>query len=215
MKSVKIAILESRPFVSEGIEKVLEDAGAFEVCLKTETAESLFRQLSFMKEGERPDIIVLNLLQSGATVYDTIDTLREWYPEIKLLICADFQQETVVENLLNSGISVLMPTSSRPVEIAEALRTIVAGELYCSANVSKDLLVRFHDDRLRQELTAKEIEFLKFCCLDLTYKEIASRMHISVRTVHHYRDNLFLKLNVRTKTGLLLYAMSAGFVPLK
>lgn len=61
-------------------------------------------------------------------------------------------------------------------------------------------------------LNDREIEFLKLACTELTYKEIADQMYLSPRTIDGYRDSLFEKLNVRTRVGLVLYAMKNGIV---
>jgi DNA-binding CsgD family transcriptional regulator len=56
-------------------------------------------------------------------------------------------------------------------------------------------------------ITKKELEFLKLCCSELTYKEIADKMYVSPRTVDNYREALFMKLNLKSRTGLVLYAI--------
>jgi DNA-binding NarL/FixJ family response regulator len=55
-------------------------------------------------------------------------------------------------------------------------------------------------------LTSREIEFLKLACSELTYKEIADKMNVGLRTIDGYRDQLFQKLNVKSRIGLALYA---------
>ena len=52
-----------------------------------------------------------------------------------------------------------------------------------------------------------EIEFLKLICTELTYKEIAEKMNLSPKTIDGYRDNLFVKLEVKNRIGLVLYAI--------
>jgi DNA-binding CsgD family transcriptional regulator len=56
-------------------------------------------------------------------------------------------------------------------------------------------------------LTEKEIDFLKYACTEMTYKEIAGHMHVSPRTVDGYRDHLFEKLGIKTRVGLAMYAI--------
>ncbi len=63
-------------------------------------------------------------------------------------------------------------------------------------------------------LNEREIEFLKCCCSEMGYKEIADKMCVSPRTVENYRDSLFEKLNLKTRVGLVMYAMNSGIVNL-
>jgi Response regulator containing a CheY-like receiver domain and an HTH DNA-binding domain len=61
-------------------------------------------------------------------------------------------------------------------------------------------------------LNVREIEFLKLVCTEMTYKEIAGKMFLSVRTIDGYRDSLFEKLNVKSRVGLVLYAIKNKIV---
>ncbi len=61
-------------------------------------------------------------------------------------------------------------------------------------------------------LNENEISFLKYVASELTYKEIAQKMQISPRTIDNYRDALFLKLNVKSRVGLAMYAVKSGIV---
>jgi DNA-binding CsgD family transcriptional regulator len=70
------------------------------------------------------------------------------------------------------------------------------------------------EQRLRNLITLneREIEFLKRACTEMTYKEIAEKMCLSPRTIDGYRDLLFEKLKVKTRVGLVLYAIKNGVV---
>ncbi len=58
----------------------------------------------------------------------------------------------------------------------------------------------------------RELEFMTLACSDKTYKEIASDMCLSPKTIDNYRDTLFKKLEVRSRIGLVLYALKHGIV---
>lgn len=61
-------------------------------------------------------------------------------------------------------------------------------------------------------LNSREVEFLKLACTEMTYKEIAGKMFLSARTIDGYRDSLFEKLAVKSRVGLVLYAIRNGIV---
>jgi DNA-binding CsgD family transcriptional regulator len=64
------------------------------------------------------------------------------------------------------------------------------------------------------QLSEKEIQFLKWVCTDLSYKEIADKMGVSPRTVDGYRDTLHEKLDVKSRVGMALFAVKHGIVNL-
>jgi DNA-binding NarL/FixJ family response regulator len=61
-------------------------------------------------------------------------------------------------------------------------------------------------------LSENEILFLKLVCGELTYKEIAFEMGLSPRTIENYRNVLFDKLNIRSRTVLVRFAIKNGLV---
>jgi DNA-binding CsgD family transcriptional regulator len=63
-------------------------------------------------------------------------------------------------------------------------------------------------------LTEKEIVFVRMACTEKTYKEIALEMGLSPRTIDGYRDAVFIKLNVKSRIGIALYAIRNGIVVL-
>ena len=62
------------------------------------------------------------------------------------------------------------------------------------------------------KLTDRETEFLKYACTEMTYKEIADKMFVSVRTVEGYRDALCEKLDLKSRVGLAMYAIKNQLV---
>ena len=78
-----------------------------------------------------------------------------------------------------------------------------------SSNIVVDVLVNSVTGRsnTKEALKDTEIEFLKLLCTEMTYKEIANKMHLSPKTIDGYRDNLFVKLDVKNRIGLVIYAI--------
>ncbi len=99
--------------------------------------------------------------------------------------------------------------------LLRVLRAIAEGGVYFPNDISSDIVKKVKDGYLKIGLTNREIEFLRYCCEDYNYREIGEKMGISVRTVHTYRDALFTRLGIKTKTGLAIYAVSAGFISMK
>jgi DNA-binding CsgD family transcriptional regulator len=69
-----------------------------------------------------------------------------------------------------------------------------------------------HDTQAMNTLTENETIFLRWICTEKTYKEIADEMFLSPRTIDTYRDNLFKKIDVKTRVGLAIFAIKNGIV---
>ncbi|MGZ3872747.1 MAG: response regulator transcription factor, partial [Mucilaginibacter sp.] len=94
------------------------------------------------------------------------------------------------------------------------LQKVSQGEVYYPGFVTRLLINSFTENVDKVSLYIRELEFLKLAASELTYKEIATQMCISIRTVDGYRDSLFEKLGVKSRTGLVLYAIKNKLIDL-
>jgi DNA-binding NarL/FixJ family response regulator len=86
---------------------------------------------------------------------------------------------------------------------------------YHTKKVSDTLVGSINADgrkKIKIEFLERELEFLKLASTEMTYKEIASVMNLSPKTIDGYREQLFKKLDVKNRIGLVIYAIKNGFV---
>lgn len=105
------------------------------------------------------------------------------------------------------AIGYLLKDTEKSV-LEKALREIVENGFYHTKNVT-NLLMKSVSGGIKDDVVLKprEIEFLRHACTELTYKEVADRMFLSPKTIDGYREALFVKLNVRNRVGLVIYAV--------
>ena len=106
-----------------------------------------------------------------------------------------------------------------PTDLEHALTQLVQrGFYYPDWATSKVFLNLSQDEHTRKQtdlkITEREIEFLKHCCTEMSYKEMSELMFCSPRTVEGYRDSLFDKLSIKSRVGLVLFAIKNGLVQL-
>jgi DNA-binding NarL/FixJ family response regulator len=76
------------------------------------------------------------------------------------------------------------------------------------------LIHKIENKDSKDVLKEREIEFIKLACTELTYKEIANEMCLSPKTIDGYREHLFAKLEVKTRIGLVLFAIKNRIIML-
>jgi len=118
-----------------------------------------------------------------------------------------FEDDNAVIRMIKSGAGGYILKESKPRELLEAIKTIFSKGVFINEMVSGKLLRSVSNLEEKPGLTKKELEFLKLCCSELTYKEIADQLFVSPRTVDNYRESLFQKLELKSRTGLVLYAI--------
>ena len=96
-----------------------------------------------------------------------------------------------------------------PEELERALKNIVEEGYYTNYTIS-DALDHKEKKKSFEALTERELVFLNFACSEKTYKEIASDMNLSPKTIDGYRESLFHKLRVKNRIGLVIFAIKEG-----
>ena len=119
---------------------------------------------------------------------------------------------------MQAGVKGFLKKDIHPAELKFALESVYRSGFYYSHNTTDKLVNLF---RRQQEpgnllekslLNEKEILFLRLTSSELTYKEIAQQLNLSPRAVDNMRDNLFEKLEVKSRVGLAMYAIRHGLI---
>jgi DNA-binding NarL/FixJ family response regulator len=117
--------------------------------------------------------------------------------------------------MLQAGAKGFLKKDIHPEELKFAIQSVVESGYYYTNSITGKLVNLFRnttDEKvvLRNMLTEQEAQFLRYCCSELTYKEIAGQMGLSPRSVETVRDGLFLRMGVKSRVGLAMYAIRHG-----
>jgi DNA-binding NarL/FixJ family response regulator len=160
-----------------------------------------------LAKHQLPNVVLMDINMPVMDGYDATTWLKKNYPQLKVLALSMFEDDKAVIKMIKCGASGYVLKESKPGELLDAIKTIHTKGVYINELVSGKLIRSVADDDEGPDFTRKELEFLRLCCSELTYKEIADKMFVSPRTVDNYREALFLKLNLKSRTGLVLYAI--------
>jgi two-component system invasion response regulator UvrY len=172
-----------------------------------------------LKPKSLPDIVLLDINMPEMDGHETAQWIKINHPEIKVLALSMYDNESSIIRMLRNGARGYILKDSDPNVLEAAIDSIMAKGYYFSDLISGKLIHivnKMDDDGVEFKkiikLNDREIEFLKYACTDLNYKEVADKMCVSPRTIDGYRDSLFQKLRIKTRTGFVLYAIKNGIV---
>ena len=214
-KKIKLALADDHNLFRKGVEELIEDFENMEVLYSVENGKDLIHKLS--AADTLPDVCLLDINMPEMNGFDTAKKIKELWPDLKILAVSVYDSEFNILGMLRAGASGYILKDSQPYVLRLAIESIYEHGYYHSELVTGKILHQFMSKPKEQSSTAmndNEIQFLKLCCSELTYKEIADIMTISHRTIDGYRDQLFLKLNIKSRTGLVLYALKTGIATL-
>lgn len=200
--------------VRKGYVSILNSEEDFEVVADEENGAELLQRLSNINPPA--DVCLLDVSMPKMNGYETLLALRERYPAMRFLILTQLEHEFIVIKMLKAGASGYMLKTVEPSELKQAIKTIMDRPFYSNKLVDDHLIKLVQKDKQYKKLilTRHEETFLKWCCSDLGYKEIADKMGVNESAVIYYRKQLFEKLDVQSRTGLALYALKLGLVPM-
>lgn len=211
MKKTMIALVDDHCLFRHGIASLIDTFTEYEVLFDAASGEEFCKKVS---PKFKPDIVLLDLNMPILNGQQTSAWIQQNYPEMKVIVLSMFEDEDTVLALIKTGIKGYLLKDSHPQEFKKALDTVTAMDVYFPSFVSNYLAKCFSKPKPEITFNAREKEFIRWASTELTYKEIADKMFVSLRTVDGYRDQLFVKLNVKNRIGLVLYAIKNKIVEL-
>lgn len=213
MKKIRVAIADDHRIVRDGIVSMLNAYDDLDVVVSAGNGKEL---LDLLEKKATVDVCLLDVNMPVMNGYDTLVALKEKYPQMHFLILTQLEHEFIIVRMLKAGAAGYMLKDCGSTELAHAIRTIMEKPYYNNNLVNGYLIGFVTKDKAYDKisLTEREEEFLKLSCSELGYKEIADKMNITPRTAAFYRETLFTKLEVKSRTGLALYALKLGLVPM-
>jgi len=210
-----IALADDHVLLRNGLASLIKNFG-HQVLFEANNGEDVIR---LVQEGRKPDLILMDINMPVKDGYETSSWLRENHPDIKVLALSMLDDENAIIRMIKNGARGYLLKESEPGELRDAINAVLQKGFYYSEMVTGRLVhsISGVDEESQNSqqvmlLTEREIEFLKLACTEMTYKEIAAKMFLSPRTIDGYRDALFLKLDIKTRTGLVIYAIKNGIV---
>jgi two-component system, NarL family, invasion response regulator UvrY len=212
---IKIALADDHTILRKGVVEILSKFDNLSVVLEAGNGKDFIEAIK--KETLLPDVCIVDINMPVMNGYETTSAIREQWPEMKILALSMYDTELNIIKMLRNGAHGYVLKDSDPEELRFAISEVVRHGIYHSEFVTGRLMRLAHDPDIKMaaELNERETQFLELCCTELTYKEIAEKMFLSPRTVDGYREALFKKLEITTRTGLVMYAIRAGMVSIK
>jgi two-component system invasion response regulator UvrY len=217
-RQIKIAMVDDHVLLRDALAVVINN---FEHCRVILLAANGRELLEKMQPDYLPDLVILDLNMPEMDGYETAKYLRINYPRIYVMVLTMYDSEISLLRMLQAGARGFLKKDIHPGELKLAIQSVMTSGYFYSHNSAGKLVNLFKKDNGVSPqtgnfgLSENELTFLKLASTDMTYKEIATLMKISPRTVDNYRDSLFVKLNVKSRVGLAIYAIKSGVVTLE
>jgi DNA-binding NarL/FixJ family response regulator len=214
---VRILLADDHRIMRDGLKALLEKHASLEVVAE---ADNGLQTLELARET-RPDIVIMDIAMPDLNGIEATRQLKGELPEVRVIALSMHSDRRFVTEVLKAGALAYVLKQSAFEDLVEAIRAVKAGRRFLSGEIL-DAVV---GDYLGQiagsnypaflRLSDRERQVLQLIAEGNTTKEIAFKLHVSVKTVETHRQNLMNKLDIRSLAGLTKFAIREGLTDLE
>lgn len=211
-----VALVDDHELLRTGLAAIINSFEGYKVVIEANNGKQFIEKV---KIKTPPDIVLLDITMPVMDGYETSIWIKANLPPTKVLVLSVLENDTAIIRMLKNGARGYLLKDSKPKVFKEALDSIRDSGYFINELVSNKLMHYINQEEIfdtdavvLNTLTENEVTFLKWICTEKTYKQIAEEMCLSPRTIDTYRDNLFKKLDVKTRVGLAIFAIKNGIV---
>ena len=161
-----------------------------------------------MTDDSPPSIILLDIKMPKMSGLDAITSIKSITPATQVIMLTSYDLDENIRTAMNRGASGYLLKSCTPVEIIDAIEKAQKGDSPIDMTITKrvmDAFLRQSSDN-RYSLTSREKDILQYLASDLTVQDVASKLNLSYFTVDTHIKNIYEKLNVHNRQGLVTKA---------
>src|SRR5919106_587601 len=218
--SLKVLIVDDHALFRRGLQMVLEQEPDIEV-----VGEAADGQEAIDKAQElMPDVMLMDVRMPKRSGIEAAEEIKDLMPHIKILMLTISDEEADLYDAIKAGASGYLLKEISTEEVADAIRSVWAGQSRISPSMAAKLLTEFAAMSKRAEerqqlpaprLTEREMDVLKFVAQGLNNRDIAKEMFISENTVKNHIRNILEKLHLHSRMEAVVYAVREKMIEIK
>lgn len=204
----RVLLVDDHAIVRDGLAQLIQREEDLMVCGEASSAEEAVQAAT----KYNPDLAVVDISLGGANGLELIKNLNAMRRGLPILVLSMHDEAHYAERALRAGATGYVMKRAGREQIMEAIRTVLAGEIFVSEAINKSMLHQYlHGSEGREaspisRLSDRELEVLTLIGRGLSSKEIAERLHLSQKTVDSHRTHLKEKLNLPGAAELVKFA---------
>lgn len=212
---INIGVTDDHQLFLKPLAMLITTFPMFNVVIEARNGEELLKKMALATIV--PDILLIDVDMPGMDGFQTARQVAQHYPLVKMVALSMKDDDTTIIGMIKAGCCAYLLKDTHPDELEKALLEIQSRGFYNgdACNVNFRRLILHSQKETASELNEREAVFLQLACSDLTYKQIASEMHLSERTIDGYRESIFEKFNVQSRVGMVLEGLRRNIIRLK
>jgi NarL family two-component system response regulator LiaR len=213
---IRVLLADDHALVREGTRRLLETESDVEVVAEAASGEEAVDAVKRL----HPNIAIMDIAMPGMGGIEATRAIKNSCPETAVLVLSAYDDEPYLMALLEAGAAGFLLKNVHGQELINAIRAVSRGESVLQPSLAEKIMRRLSArtdtvQRLTDLLSEREFDVLRLAARGLPNKEIARRLGLSIRTVHSHLANIFMKMQVGSRTEAVLLALRQGLITLQ
>jgi len=216
-QKTRIMLADDHPLLRQALRDVLEKQPDFEVIAEAGDGEEAVKLATKLV----PDVVIMDISMPNLNGLEATKRIKASRPAIAVLVLTVHSDSEHILSILQAGAGGYLTKSVYGDEVINAVRALLCGETVLSQSVSQQIFKYAFQHAIKpkrldvgNKLSARELEVLNLAAKGISNKDIALRLGLSLRTVKGYLVDLFLKLNVASRTEAVIVGLRKGILTL-
>jgi two-component system, NarL family, invasion response regulator UvrY len=215
MEKIKVLLADNQPLTVAGLTSILNEKDDVVIVDQVITRESLSESL----EQHKPDLLIVDYDLSGYITREDLYTIKEFSPVTNVLVISSDNDKNSILKVLQSGVIGYLTKECSKEEILMAVYAVARGEKFFCHKILNIIMEKHFSPEPEEVvpgvLTVRETEILAFLASGYSTQKVADELHLSPHTVHTHRKSIIKKLNIKSPTEFVIYALDFGLIKAK
>lgn len=219
MATIQVMLADDHEVLRQGLSALLRMEENIHVIGEANSGEQLLQEV---QRGARPDVVLMDVTMNGMSGIEATRQIKQHLPNVQVIGLTASEEDETILNMLQAGACSYLVKSMTPQEVVHAIRTAYHREPWVPSSIQRRLPSLFSRPRplhnsyrmapTSPSLTQRERDVLQTLLQGYSNKEIARHLIISERTVQTHLSNIFIKMNVNSRTEAVLAALRDGWL---
>lgn len=200
---INVAIVEDDKDIRQSLEEIISSSDEMDCVAAFPNAEEFIDSFRYINA----DVVLMDINLPGKDGIKTVAEVKPLKPKVQYLMCTSYEEPEKTFDSLCAGATGYILKNCSPEKLFEAVKDIYKGGSPMSPQIARLVVTSFNQKQKATEefkmLTEREKEILQFLAKGFQYKEIASKLFLSVETIRTYVRHIYEKLQVHTRTDAL------------
>jgi two-component system response regulator NreC len=214
MNHIRVMIVDDHTILRAGLKVLIETQPDMEIVGEAGDAAQAIK----LCKACHPDVVLLDLAMPGGGGLRAIEDIRADRPQARVLVLTMHDDQAYLRSSLAAGAAGYLVKRAADAELLSAIRTVHKGRSYIDVALAETSLRDIVDQQADANpaglacLSQREREVLELVAYGYTNREIASRLHVSPKSVETYRSRVLEKLGLKSRADLVRFALEMGVV---